>query len=95
MSLGTVHAGEHYHVWTKSIDGAEFGNAIYENNIDASLSFNTIMRQITKYQPKAPIIPIETIVNSLVEGRGMYAGGPGLVVVLSRCDGGCFSPVWN
>jgi len=95
MTLGEVYRNKHVHVWTKSIDGAEFGNAIYENDIDAALAFCGIVQNVRKYADDGVVIAIEDVMGSLTEGRGMYAGVPGFVVVLSRCDGGCKSPSWN
>ncbi len=95
MTLGTLHANKHIHVWTKTIDGAEFGNALYENHIDAALAFCGIIQNIRKYANDGVKITIEDVVHSLEEGRGMYAGVPGFIVVLSRCDGGCVSASWN
>lgn len=95
MSLGAEHAGEHYHVWSKSIDGAQFANAIYENDVDAAVAFIGIVVNIRKYDTSGINIAIEDVMQSLKEGNGMYAGYPGLVFVLSRCEGGCVSPSWN
>lgn len=85
----------HLHLWTKSIDGAEFGNAMYADDIDGALAFIGIIKDVTKDIIDNESITIESVLDSLVEGRGMYAGAPGFVVVLSRCDGGCTSPSWN
>lgn len=96
MSLGPVHEGKHLHVWSKSIDGAEFANAIYENEVDAALAFMGVIVNIRKYDQSGINITIEDAMASLDNGRrGMYAGYPGLVVVLNRCAGGCVSPTWN
>jgi hypothetical protein len=77
------------------MDGTEMANAVYVNHIDAAINFCTIARQMTKYNDEADI-KIEDVVNSMEgEGRGMYAGVPGFVIVISKCDGGCRSPVWN
>jgi hypothetical protein len=95
MSLGLIHQQEHLHLWFKSIDGAEYANAIYENEIDAAIAFTGIVVNIRKYDPSGITIAIEDVMQSLKVGKGMYAGYPGLVVVLSRCDGGCNSPSWN
>ena len=85
----------HLHVWTRTLDGCEFANSVYGHDVDASLAFIGVARQITKYNPDADI-KIEDVYNSLQDGgRGMYAGVPGFVVVVSRCEGGCHSPTWN
>lgn len=95
MNYKDVWQNEHVHVWTRTLDGTEMANAIYENHIDAALVFTTIARQVTYYNSEADIA-IEDVVNSLQDGgRGMYAGVPGMVIVISRCDGECKSPVWN
>lgn len=95
MTLGTTHATNHLHVWTKSIDGAEFGNALYENDIDAAIAFIGIVVNVRKYSDDGVSLTIEHVMESLTEGKGMYAGVPGFVVVLSRCEGGCMSSTWN
>ena len=81
------------HVWSRSIDGAEFANTLYENEIDAALAFCAIAQQVRKYSETT--VTIEEVMRSLEEGNGMYVGVPGLVFVLSRCSGGCISPTWN
>lgn len=95
MTLGSVHAGKHLHVWTRSLDGAEFANALYENDVDAALAFIGLVKDVTKYSVENEHITIEDVMESINNGRGMYAGAPGLIVVLSRCDGGCKSASWN
>lgn len=85
----------HLHLWTKSIDGAEFGNALYEEDTDGAMAFLGVIKDVTKYNMETDDITIEMVMESLTEGRGMYAGVPGFIVVLSRCDGGCQSPSWN
>mgnify|MGYP006195287541 CR=1 FL=1 len=87
--------GPHLHLWTKSIDGAEFANALYTDDSDAALNFLGVIKNVTKNNIDNEAITIEDVMDSLTEGRGMYAGVPGFVVVLSRCDGGCQSPSWN
>lgn len=84
----------HLHLWTKSIDGAEFGNALYVEDVDGAIAFLGVIQNVTKYSIDTDIT-IEMVMESLTEGRGMYAGVPGFVVVLSRCDGRCQSPSWN
>jgi hypothetical protein len=76
------------------MDGTEMANAIYENYIDASTAFCAITQQITHYNDDINL-KIEDVVGSLENGRGMYAGVPGFVIVLSKCDGGCHSQIWN
>jgi len=79
----------------RTLDGAELANATYDNDVDASLDFLGMARQINKYNAESDL-KIEDVYNSLqYGGRGMYAGVPGFVVVVSRCDGGCKSPTWN
>lgn len=95
MSLGKIHASKHLHLWTRTMDGAEFANALYENDVDGALAFLGVVKQVTKYSVANEDITIEQVMGSLDDGRGMYAGVPGLIVVLSRCDGGCKSPSWN
>jgi hypothetical protein len=95
MSVDLINE-KHLHVWTKSIDGAEFGNVLYDNEVDAALAFLGIMKNVTKGNVPNEDVTIEQVMQSLDEGRrGMYAGYPGLIMVISRCDGGCKSPVWN
>lgn len=95
MNLTDI-GNKHIHVWTKSIDGAEYGNAIYDNEVDASLDFLGLIKNITKGNVENEEVKIEHVMQSLDEGRkGMYAGFPGLIVVISRCEGKCHSPVWN
>lgn len=84
---------KHLHVWTRSLDGSEFGNALYYNEIDAAVDFLGIARGFM-YNSGADL-HIEDVYNSLSEGSGMYAGSPGLIVVISRCEQQCQSPVWN
>lgn len=94
MTYTDIWKNEHVHVWTRTIDGTEMANAIYQNHIDASMDFCAIAQQMTYYSDAS--IKIEDVVNSMEEtGRGMYAGVPGLVIVISKCDGGCKSPIWN
>lgn len=95
MSSSEVHAGPHLHLWTRSIDGAEFANAIYRDDVDAAIDFCGMIQDIRKYAIDGVQITIEDVMQSLTEGRGMYAGVPGFILVLSRCDGGCKSPTWN
>jgi len=92
--MSEIVKDEHIHVWTRTLDGAELGNALYYNDLDAAMDFLGMARAITKYHTEADI-KIEDVMDSLIDGRGMYAGFPGLIVVVSRCDGGCKSPTWN
>lgn len=85
---------EHLHVWTRTLDGSELGNAVYNDDVDAATNFLAIARLLTNHNPESDI-KIEDVMLSLTEGRGMYAGIPGLIVVVSRCNGRCNSPVWN
>ena len=86
---------QHLHVWSRTLDGAELANAVYDHEVDAAMDFVVLARGITKYNQEADI-KIEDAMHSLQNGqRGMYAGSPGLIFVLSRCDGGCKSPSWN
>jgi hypothetical protein len=95
MTLDLINE-KHIHVWTKSIDGAEYGNVLYDNEVDAALAFLGIMKNVTKGNVPNEAVKIEDVMQSLDNGRkGMYAGYPGLIMVISRCDGGCKSPVWN
>jgi len=85
----------HIHVWTRTIDGTEMGNGLYDHDVEASLAFLGVARQLTKYNLSVDIT-IEDVYNSLQnEGMGMYVGSPGLVAVISRCSGECISPTWN
>lgn len=91
----TLWSEPHTHVWTRTLDGTEMANAMYDNQIDAALDFLPIANQVTFYNEETKI-QIEDVVNSMEgEGRGMYAGVPGMLVVISRCDGGCSSAIWN
>jgi hypothetical protein len=95
MNVGLINE-QHLHVWTKSIDGAEFGNALYENEVDAALAFLGIVKAVTKGNVPNEDVTIQHVMYSLDEGRqGMYAGLPGLIIVVSRCEGKCKSPTWN
>lgn len=95
MNLNPLHTNSHLHVWARTIDGAEFINTIFENEVDASLAFIGIVKNVTKYTIAPEALKIEDVMGSLKEDNGMYAGVPGLVVVLSRCKGGCHSATWN
>ena len=86
---------EHYHVWTSAITGAEYANAVYDNDVDAALDYLGIVLNLTKYTEHYGDVNIQMVMESLRQGKGMYAGTPGLVAVLSRCEGGCISPTWN
>ena len=86
----------HFHVWAKTIDGAEYINTLHDHEVDASLAFIGLVKQITKGNVPNEDITIEGIMQTLDEGRrGTYAGYPGLIMVVSKCDGGCLSPTWN
>lgn len=86
---------KHTHLWTRSIDGAEYANATYNHDVDAALDFIGIIKNITKDTVANEDITIEQVMDSLTDGSGIYAGYPGFIFVLSRCDGGCNSPIWN
>lgn len=87
---------KHLHVWTKSIDGAEYANAVYDDDVDAALAFIGLVKNITHGNVENGAVTIEDVMDSIDDGaKGMYAGFPGLVVVLSRCEGNCVSPIWN
>jgi hypothetical protein len=58
----------HVHVWTKSLDGTEFANIVYDNDVDAALSFLSVARQITFYNEEANIT-IEDASNSIQNGH--------------------------
>lgn len=91
-----IRDNNHIHVWTGSIDGAEFGNALYEDDVDAALNYLAILKNLTKYQIDNESITIEDVMNAMDgDSVGMAAGSPGLIVYISRCSGGCTSPVWN
>jgi hypothetical protein len=91
--MSSILDEEHIHLWSRTLDGAELGNALYRSDIDAALDFTAIVGQVTKYAENT--VSIEEVMSSLTDGRGMYAGCPGFIVVVSRCDGGCASPSWN
>lgn len=84
---------EHLHVWTRTLDGAELANAVYDNDTDAAVAFVGIVSNVTKYNTVK--LSIEDVLDSLNTGAGMYTGVPGFIVVLSRCEGGCLSVTWN
>lgn len=90
-----MRAGAHVHLWTTSITGAEFANAVFESEYDGAVKFLAVAKEVTKYTADQSQLNIETVIESLSRGRGMYAGAPGFVVVLSKCDGNCVSPAWN
>lgn len=90
----SVWKSEHYHVWSRTYDGTEMANAIYENPYDAAVSFCAMGQQVIKYNEHVSFT-IEDVVGSLDAGAGMWAGAPGWMLVISKCDGGCRSPVWN
>lgn len=85
----------HYHVWTGNVTGGEYANAVFENDIDAAMSFMAISNDITMYGVDHGTITIERVVNGLKEKKGIWAGSPELLVAVSRCSGGCKSPTWN
>lgn len=85
----------HIHVWASTITGSEYANAVYENEVDAALEFLAVVREFTRYDDESQNLKIEVVMDSLNTGTGMYAGVPGLVFVLTKCSGGCFSPTWN
>lgn len=86
----------HLHLWAKTIDGAEFANALYFDDSDGAQAFLGVVKNVCKYTIENHELTIEDVLTSLIEGNGMYAGAPGLVVVLSRCeDAICASPTWN
>lgn len=85
---------EHAHLSTRSIVGVEFCNVLFENKIDASLSFMQLMNEFA--ESNRPDIAIEDVVRSMEgDGNGIYVGVPGLILMVSSCDGECFSPSWN
>lgn len=86
----------HLHLWTKTSDGVEFGNAIYDNDTDGAQAFLGVVKSVCKYTFENHEITIEDVLLSLEEGNGMYAGVPGFIIVLSRCEYcACMSATWN
>lgn len=86
---------KHYHVWSTSISGQEYANATYDNHIDACVDFLGISQHLMKNSPGEKELNIETVVNSIEHGGGMFVGGPALVLMISKCGGDCLSPTWN
>lgn len=87
---------EHYHITSKTLDGATFINTLHEDKTDAALDFLGIIKNITKHTVANEDVTIEDVMNSMEgDGLGIYGGRPGLVIMLGRCEGGCFSPTWN
>lgn len=86
---------EHVHLWTRSIEGPEYANAVYETKEDAAVDFLGVVKEITKYNIDAEELDIYDVLDSLEEGLGMYAGTSSLIVVISRCEGNCRSATWN
>lgn len=86
----------HIHVWATS-GTSEIANALYEDSIEASLAFLGVALDLNKYNDglDEEALKIETVVNSLKEGRGMWIGTHHYQLVLSRCSGHCNSPTWN
>lgn len=84
----------HYHVWTRSVDGVEFTNCTFEEveKNDAIYHFTKIANGI--YHPEEPLTPAY-VSSTLDTGNGMWAGGPGLMLVLSRCIDNCNKATWN
>jgi hypothetical protein len=93
MTLHEVRDRAHVHLQSRSIDGAEFYNTIYENDVDASLAFTGIAVNLIKYADIS--VTIEEVYNSIQEDKGIYFRFRGLVIVLYRCNGGCFAATWN
>lgn len=94
MTFGLI-SKPHLHVWARTLDGAEYINTLHDNEVDASLAFIGIVKNVTRYSIEPEAITIEDVMHSLIKDNGMYAGVPGLVVVLSRCKGECSSGTWN
>lgn len=86
----------HVHVWTTSGYGTEYANAVYEDPVDASIAFLGIAQGLAKYYDDIEEeLKIETVYNSLSEGRGMWVGTPNFLIVMSNCSGNCYSATWN
>ena len=84
----------HYHVWTRSMDGAEYGNVIIENTSDASVTYYNIARELVDFDNSIEL-KIEDVAGPLQHGHAVYAGQPGFFVLVAGCAGGCISPTWN
>lgn len=89
---------EHLHLSMRTLDGAEFANAVYIDDIQAALDFLGVSKNITKWNVEHGVINIDNVMASIGKDQlGMYAGSPGLVVMLARCDddSNCHSATWN
>lgn len=82
----------HYHVWTRSLDGAEYGNVVVENISDASVTYFNIARHLADPELR---LAIEDVIGPLSKGQAVFAGRPGFFILLAGCTGGCISPTWN
>lgn len=97
MTYDTILQAQHYHVWTASITGMEYANAIYESEEDAALNFLALAQHLGKYFVPPERLNIETVMNGLKDQSGVYVGSNGLVVVVSKCEDLCESRsvTWN
>lgn len=82
----------HYHIWSRSMDGTEFGNVVIENLSDASVTYYNMTRNMID---PANELSIEDVIGPLQEGNAVYSGRPGFIMLLAGCDGLCFSSTWN
>lgn len=86
---------KHYHLWTTSVHGVQYGNAIFESHIDVAEKFTRIGQQLNFGRPVKKFA-IEDVVRALENGNGVYAGTPGFILVVTGCNGdGCTSSTWN
>lgn len=94
-----IKAVEHHmHLWTGNLIGTQFADVRYEDEVDAALAFLKLAKEITKDFLDNTELTIEEVMHSFNredDFKGMYVGSPGFLVVISKCEGGCFSPSWN
>jgi hypothetical protein len=84
----------HVHLVTRSLDGSEYGNAVFTTEFEAAVAFTGIAREMTHNNTDANII-VGDVMESFERGQGMYAGAPGFILVVAKCGGNCNSPAWN
>lgn len=85
---------KHFHLWTRSLDGSEFYNCVYDLDSKNTAVYDYTM-MVNKVYQNIGIISVEDVNNSLDRGNGMWMGTKGLMFVLSACELRCESPVWN
>ena len=85
---------KHFHLWTRSLDGSEFYNCVYQES-DKETAVYDYASMINSVYKQIGVVPVEEVRNSLDFGNGMWMGAKGLMFVLSSCEQRCESPVWN